>query len=152
MLYLFTNVAQVAPQLLKMLQSVASSYHVKTLFQLLLIASPKCKLDIICIIRNLIHANLHLEKFNEALVDPLLTTDDGELLFLKNMSNPLAEFLYKYAVKIRAGLVDKEAHMYAVSKQLVKTALEVCEKVNVAKTQKCFETAVEQLHLASDAE
>ena len=50
------------------------------------------------------------------------------------MSNPLVDFLYKYALKIRAGLADKEPHIIAVSQQLVKTVLEICVKINQQDT------------------
>ena len=68
------------------------------------------------------------------------------------MQNPLVEFLYKYAVQIRSGQAEKQIHMYAVSRQLIKTVLEVCEKVSVEKLQFCVESAMKSITSASKAE
>ena len=70
MLHLFTNVSQAVPRLQSMLLGVANSYHIRTLFELLLVASPKTKLNIILVIRNLVSANVLLETFNNALQSP----------------------------------------------------------------------------------
>ena len=133
MLHLFTNVSQAIPRLQKMLQGVANTYHMRTLFELLLVASPKTKLNIIFIIRHLINANILLETFNNALQDTKIKYEEP-ILLLKTMSNPFVDFLYKYALKIRSGLADKERHNIAVSQQLVKTVLQICMKINPKET------------------
>ena len=101
MLHLFTNVARVTPRLLKVLQSVSNVYHIRTLFELLLVASDKSKLDIICIINNLIKVEVPLEQFNDALVD-LNAPLQKQQSFLSEMQNPLAELLFNYAVYLRS--------------------------------------------------
>lgn len=53
MIYLLSNVAQVAPIPLKMLRTIATPYHLRMLFELLLVVSPKSKLKLIKVIRNL---------------------------------------------------------------------------------------------------
>ena len=53
MIYLLSNVAQVAPIPLKMLRTIATPYHLRMLFELLLVVSPKSKLKLIKIIKNL---------------------------------------------------------------------------------------------------
>ena len=60
----------------------------RTLFELLLVASPKTKLNIIFIIRHLINANILLETFNNALQDTKIKYEEP-ILLLKTMSNPL---------------------------------------------------------------
>jgi hypothetical protein len=56
MIFLLSNVAQVAPLPLKMLRTIATPYHLRLLFELLLVVSAKSKLKIIKIVKSL-HAN-----------------------------------------------------------------------------------------------
>ena len=85
MIYLLTNVAQVAPLPLKMLCTIATPYHLRLLFQLLLTVSPKSKLKLIKIIKNLYIAKLPTSVFQNALKEPLLEPSEKPLLFTKDL-------------------------------------------------------------------
>lgn len=75
MIYLLTNVAQSAPIPLKMLRTIATPYHLRILFELLLVVSPKSKLKLIKIIKNLHKVQLPATVFQSALEEPLLKKD-----------------------------------------------------------------------------
>ena len=100
MIYILSNVAMVAPVPLKMLRTIATPYHLRLLFELLLVVSPNSKLKLIKIIENLHKVQLPATVFQSALKEPLLK-DDQPLLLIKDMQDPCISFLYKYAVKIR---------------------------------------------------
>ena len=85
MIYLLTNLAQVAPLPLKMLSTIATPYHLRLLFELLLRVSPKSKLKLIKIIKNLYTTKLPASVFQNALKEPLLEAPDKPLLFTKDL-------------------------------------------------------------------
>ena len=72
MIYLLSNVAQVAPLPLKMLRTIATPQHLRLLFELLLVVSPKSKLKLIKIIGNLHSTQLPAEVFSGALKEPII--------------------------------------------------------------------------------
>ena len=72
MIHLLSNVAQVAPLPLKMLRRIATPYHLRLLFELLLVVKPTSKLRLIKIIKNLQKAQVPSTVFQSALKDPLL--------------------------------------------------------------------------------
>ena len=97
MIYLLTNVAQVCPVPLKVLRTIATPYHLRLLFELLLVVSPKSKLKLIRIIKNLHAVQLPATVFQSALKEPLLKESEEPLLFTKGIQDPCSSFLYQYA-------------------------------------------------------
>ena len=104
MIYLLSNVAQVAPIPLKMLRTIATPYHLRLLFELLLVVSPKSKLKILKIITSLIANQIPSEVFTDAFKgEPLLDHADEPALLKNSDCSLCARFLYHYAVQIRKG-------------------------------------------------
>ena len=78
MIFLLSNVAQVAPIPLKMLRTIATPYHLRLLFELLLVVSPKSKLNILKIVRSLLANQIPSEVFIDALKKPLFKHEEED--------------------------------------------------------------------------
>ena len=77
MIHLLLNVAQVAPYALKMLRSMSTPFHVRTLCELLVVVNPPNKLRIIKILNKLVENKIPSQVFEEAFEesDKLLTKE-----------------------------------------------------------------------------
>lgn len=84
MIHLLSNVALVAPIPQKMLRTIATPYHLRLIFELLLIVRPTSKLRLIKIISSLYKAQIPTSVFQGALQEPLLEASQYTLLFTKD--------------------------------------------------------------------
>ena len=66
MIHLLLNVAQVAPYALRMLRSMSTPFHVRTLCDLFKVVSPKSKLNIIKVLNKLVENKIPSQVFTEA--------------------------------------------------------------------------------------
>jgi len=110
-----------------MLHRIANPYHLKTLFELLLTTSNKCKLKILAIFRNLFKVKIPERIFNDALtqLQVPLTLEADSLVFNKYCKSDLGRFLYTYAAQLSNADILKSSERtdgnYEVVKHLIKT-------------------------------
>ena len=121
-----------------MLKTIATPYHIRTLFELMLSSGKTNQIYILTIINNLIKNKVPLQVFYQALGEPfdLLNRhsvddsqiDENQLLFIDGLTNPLSKFFYAYAIQVRRGNMEvKNDELYCLSRRLLKMALQVQE-------------------------
>ena len=105
-----------------MLRQIATPYHLRLLFELLLVVNPKSKLKILRIIKSLHDNQLPSQLFVDAFKKQLFDKEPEEPMLFKGIipsRDPCALFFYNYALLIRkqqTGAYSNCADLFAVSK------------------------------------
>lgn len=131
MIHILLNVAQVAPYALRMIKSMATPFHVRTLCELLLVIDPSNKMNIIKVLNKIVENKIPEQVFTEAFTENQeIIKLEQKPVFSGSISNTFAKFLYEYAFKIRVGAC-KAKGMYSVSRQLIVLMLKSCDKMEL---------------------
>lgn len=106
---IFTSIATCSSHPLSMVQRVANPYHLSSLLNLLLLASPSVKIVVLKVLQHIVRISLPFEVFEEAV--RILTRDENSLAYrilhkiqpsAKFESSMFLRFLFNYLVSLRS--------------------------------------------------